>query len=262
MLRPDRERNEEEIVEQPREQEDRDGGVDDPRIGRTLGCRHQHDQDAAHHHADHRNPVEHCCHQTQNERIRHADDPQPEPDAHRVDRGELEQALEVAARGRIDPVEHVDRALEKGIRHAAGERIHEQPPVAKEEKREERRKQQRRQPRRGGKQRFAEFLLQEVVAEIGRHLAHFGVEVQPSQESELMLQRFKRSIDERSSPREVAVQRFLSRQRLRGKPRHQRDHHGDRQDGDARCHERRPPFRDKRRTGPTGARPDRACNRG
>ena len=41
-----------------------------------------------------------------------------------------------------------------------------------------------------------------------------------------MLQRSERPVDERAAAREIAVHRFFSRQRLRGKPRQQRDHHG------------------------------------
>ena len=96
---------------------------DDPGIGGKLGGGDQHDQDAADHRPDHRNPCEHRRDQRQDRRGRHADKPQADGEDDGVDHGELEQPLKVVARGRIDAVEHVDRALEKSIGHAARERI-------------------------------------------------------------------------------------------------------------------------------------------
>jgi len=58
------------------------------------------------------------------------------------------------------------------------------------------------------------------------------MEIHPLQEAELRFQRCERPLEEHASPLEVPVERFLSRHRLRGKPRQRRDHHRDGENGE------------------------------
>ena len=97
--------------------EQADRPVGHRRIGRKVRRRHQHHQQAAEDGTDIGHPGQHGADQAQRQRPGNAEQPETGGQCQRIEDGEVDQALEIGARGAVDFVQQVKRALEKSVGH-------------------------------------------------------------------------------------------------------------------------------------------------